>query len=786
MGDISSQPPLPLNSAQGSQRRTKVVVATTVLLGFISFWRAAAIVLNDLASSAYYAGGIAEQAAGRSAPWFILGVMLFSYAVRAVYVESCAMFTRGGVYKVVKEAMGGTMAKFSVSALMFDYILTGPISGVTAGQYIVGLTADTLTYFHHPWAPAQSTINHLSAGICVLVTLYFWRRNIRGIHESSDDALRVMKITTVMVILLIGWCSLTLFVQGPKQLPPAPTPDNLAFDAPSVGWLPKLMPHQFKQLPGEPATNLPPNTPVPRDAPLIGLAHAGWSLMGILGLMIAFGHAVLAMSGEESLAQVNRELEHPKHKNLMRAGMVIFVYSLCFTSMVSIFSSMLIPDAERQRYFNNLISGLAMNMYGPESVRLMFQAFVVVVGFLILSGAINTAIVGSNGVLNRLSEDGVLTDWFRMPHKKFGTTHRMINMIAILQVVTIVGSGGDVLTLGNAYAFGVVWSFACNAFSMLVLRYKHKEHREWKVPFNITIRGVELPIGLGGIFIFLFPIAIINLFTKQDATIVGGSFTAIFFTILTISEKITHRQRASHHSMDHFQLNYQESVSQDTIGVRPGNVLVGVRPNDKLDHLRYVLESTSTAERDIVACTVRVVPRGDYTSEMATDQNLFSEEEQMLFSNVVGLAEKAGKTVSLLVAPAADDKEGLMITAQRLQSTTIVIGPSRSGSEHEQSRLAGLAWEKLAEPRPRLYLEMVESNGTVRRTRLGPHAPQLRPEDVETLHRLWLDLTTRSELRQLHHHQILSVALRRFAASLRRPPEAETIYEEFRRMIGKG
>ena len=109
------------------------------MLSFISFWRAAAIVLNDLGSSAYYVGGIAEQAVGRSAPWFILGVMLFSYAVRAVYVESCAMFTRGGVYRVVKEAMGGTLAKLSVSALMFDYILTGPISGVSAGQYIVGL-----------------------------------------------------------------------------------------------------------------------------------------------------------------------------------------------------------------------------------------------------------------------------------------------------------------------------------------------------------------------------------------------------------------------------------------------------------------------------------------------------------------------------------------------------------------------------------------------------------------------------------------------------------------------
>src|SRR5215470_9066289 len=95
--------------------RTRVVVVTTAMLSFISFWRAAAIVLNDLGSSAFYAGGIAEQAVGKAAPWFILAVMLFSFAVRAVYVESCSMFVRGGVYRVVKEALGGTLAKISVS-----------------------------------------------------------------------------------------------------------------------------------------------------------------------------------------------------------------------------------------------------------------------------------------------------------------------------------------------------------------------------------------------------------------------------------------------------------------------------------------------------------------------------------------------------------------------------------------------------------------------------------------------------------------------------------------------
>src|SRR6202142_708864 len=181
---------------------TKVLVATTAMLAFISFWRAAAIVLNDLASSAYHAGGEAEQFIGKTAPWFILGIMLFSYAVRAVYVESCSMFVRGGVYRVVKEALGGTLAKFSVSALMFDYVLTGPISGVSAGQYLAGLLNELLAYAH-----INLVLNGgaTAAAFAILVTIYFWWQNVKGITESSEKALWIMQLTTVMVVALLAW-----------------------------------------------------------------------------------------------------------------------------------------------------------------------------------------------------------------------------------------------------------------------------------------------------------------------------------------------------------------------------------------------------------------------------------------------------------------------------------------------------------------------------------------------------------------------------------------------------
>src|SRR5438128_9477049 len=232
--------------------RARVIVATSVMLSFISFWRAAAIVLNDLGSSAYYVGGIAEKAVGPAAPWFILGVMLFSYAVRAVYIESCAMFTRGGVYRVVKEAMGGTLAKLSVSALMFDYVLTGPISGVSAGQYIVGLFAQTLTYFGHPWNPSPTLTNYIAAGFAILITIYFWWRNTMGIHESSDDALRIMYVTTVMVVLLIAWCGATILARPEtRRLPPAPLVRNLVFNEDAVGWMPRLIPNGLREMPAE-------------------------------------------------------------------------------------------------------------------------------------------------------------------------------------------------------------------------------------------------------------------------------------------------------------------------------------------------------------------------------------------------------------------------------------------------------------------------------------------------------------------------------------------------------
>jgi amino acid transporter len=730
--------------------RVRIVVASSVMLTFISFWRAAAIVLNDLGSSAFYAGGIAEEAVGKAAPWFILGVMLFSFAVRAVYVESCSMFVRGGVYRVVKEALGGTLAKLSVSALMFDYILTGPISGVSAGQYIGGLINELFrSADKHGWIPsAMHTMFHgtphldenmVAVVLAIAVTLYYWWQNIKGIEESSDKALRVMQITTVMVVILLGWSLLTLAKIG-GQLPPLPLPENLHFTEKSLGFLKHT-----------------------------SLATS----FGLFGIIIAFGHSVLAMSGEETLAQVNREIAHPKLKNLKRAALVVAIYSFVFTGIGSLLAVMIVPDSVRVPvYRDNLIAGMAMYFSGPLILRLIFRTFVVVVGFLILSGAINTSIIGSNGVLNRISEDGVLTDWFRKPQRKYGTSYRIVNLIVGLQILTILLSRGDVIVLGEAYAFGVIWSFTFNSLAMLVLRWKYEGERGWKVPPNVTIFGTEIPLGLISVHLVLLTTAVVNLFTKSIATVAGIVFAAAFFLIFTISERTNARKfaHAKTTMREHFQLLHQDTVEREAVGIRQGGTLVTVRDANTLTQLRWVLEHTDTKDQDVVVLAARLTGAGSGEVELSTEQ-IFSDHEQELFTRAVGIAESFGKHISLLVVPARDVFSAIVQTALTLESAEVVAGLSTKMTAQEQALRMGQAWEAMPPPKREFVFQVVKPDLEVETFRIGPHTPNLKPEDVLLVHRIWLDAQKQLQMENLHHSDIVSLALTRLARDYGRDKE---------------
>jgi amino acid transporter len=700
----------------------QVIIVSSVMFTFISYWRTAAIVLCDLGSTAYYIGGIVEQSIGAAAPWFILAVMMFSYAVRWVYIESCSLFVRGGVYRVVRTAMGGVAARLAVSALMFDYILTGPISAVSAGQYVLGLLVETFSHvtgYHVDEATRIALRDAGSVLIAILITVYFFRQNLLGIHESSGKALRIMLITTVMIAVVLSWCGLTLLVDGPRNSIPL-VPDLHAKTNPATGDV--VDPLGFLS-----------GTGLGEALRRVNAGNA-LSLIGLIGICVAFGHSILAMSGEETLAQVYREVESPKLQNFRKAAFIVFLYSMVFTAGISFLAVLLIPDDVRMRlYADNLIGGLAMNVVGPVWLRLLLNAFVVLVGFLILAGAVNTAIIGSNGVLNRVAEDGVLPVWFQRPHPRYGTSHRILYLILGLQLFTILVSRGDVIILGEAYAFGVVWSFVFMTLAMLVLRFRGgKTPREFRVPLNLRLGRIELPIGLGLVFLVLIAAAVANLLTKETATKWGLGFTFTFMAVFTATELYYRRRRrgAKHEHLEQFNQRVTDEISLESLGLRkPYHKLVAIRSPNSMFMLEKALVETDPETTDLIVMTAKVA------EAMARGANLNTYDQQLMTA-VVQRTELAGKQVKPLIVPTNNPLYAVLRTADELDAQEVILGASNKYTAEEQLDQVALYW-------------------------LSMHAGQPAPLTVRVLGRnldLYFDLGGGSRIPKISERRARSVA----------------------------
>jgi amino acid transporter/nucleotide-binding universal stress UspA family protein len=665
---------------------------------FISFWRVAAVVLCDMSSTVYYIGAIVESAIGKAAPWFILAVLLFSYGMRSVYIESCALFVRGGVYRVVKEAMGGFLAKLSVSALLFDYVLTGPISGVSAGQYIVGLVLETLArvgHFQIDDSTRDVIKNWGSVAIACGVTFYFLRQNLLGMHESTGKALKIMYATTVMAVVMLVWSGVTLSTRGTVNPMPSWQPDLSKKWDDVAHTVPKLNP-----ITGQQEDPLGWLGHFPSIAEPLRHPHNWLSIIAVVGIIIAFGHSILAMSGEETLAQVYREVESPKLPNFKKAAFIVFAYSLLLTGTFNFLAMVLIPDGERMhQYYDNWIGGLAMNMVGPVSLQLLLNAFVVVVGFLILSGAVNTSIVGSNGVLSRVAEDGVLPDWFLKPHPRLGTNYRLLYLIAGMQLFTIVVSRGDMILLGEAYAFGVVWSFVFKTLSMVVLRFKDRSHREFMVPFNVKWGNVQLPIGLFIVFLIMLLSALANLVTKPVATVSGLIFTAIFLAVFVATERYYHKRRGGvhHEHLEQFNRSHSPQVTAESLGLaKPYRKLVAIRSPHNLFMLDKALADTDPTTTDVVVMTAKVELPG---SGMESIHSL-DVYDQHLLTAVVNHAEKLGKTVTPLLVPTNNALNALLQIARDLPAQEVIVGASNKYSAEEQLDQIALYWINLHDGEP--------------------------------------------------------------------------------------
>jgi hypothetical protein len=295
--------------------------------------------------------------------------------------------------------------------------------------------------------------------------------------------------------------------------------------------------------------------------------------------------------------------------------------------------------------------------------------------------------------------------------------------------------------------------------AVLVLRYKEPGQREYRVPLNFHIGKTEIPFGLVVITLTLIALCTINLFTKEVATISGLAFTLVFFAVFEISEHVTNKRAKAHAELDQFNIDSGDALTPQALGVRPGNVLVMVRNYNTLYSLAATLDRVDAHKQDVVALHLRFLGRAAGSEYELEPEQLFSTEEQTLFTRALGLAEKKGKTIHLAVAGATEKWEAVLKSAQGLESSVVVLGASPNSPLTEEARLAGLAWERLPDPKPQLTLVIYFPGGQEHVFYLGPHAPHLTPKEIDLLHSIWLELSNDVAPLEVHHHDIIHFAL---------------------------
>jgi magnesium transporter len=696
--------------------RIRVVLATRALLTFTPAWRAAALALGELGCAAFFAAGLAEDAVGPAAPWYVLAVVLVGACVRAVDVEARGLFVRGGLHGLVRQAFGEMPARIAASALLTERMLLAPLAAAVAGRYVVALMGAVGVQ------PVASGAENTAVAIAVTLMAILWLAQRRNQMVSNLTASRAVVAGSTVLIVTMAWAALTVVRRG-GALPPLP----------------------FS--PGAPTT--------------------------AAGALMAFGAVLFALGGVDVLAQVAPELEPPRIRNLERTARLVVIYSIGVTALLGFVIAAIVPETLRRSFFEAPGVGLVLQLAGPWWLRGLAAGAVVLGAGLMMGSAARSALAGTQTVLTRLVDEGLLPAALREPHPQFGTRARMLDVTVGAQMAIVVLSGGHVAWLARAYAVGVAWSAVLKVLATIRLRAIRPEERAYRVPGSLSVFGREWPVALAFVAAAIAVPATLMLTTFDAGSMVGAAMVVALTATFTVGARrlAEPAEPAGAAALDAVQLLPSDEVDLRHVKVRPGNLLVPVRKPHSLAHLSAALDSA--ADRDVVVMTGRLVGI-DVPDDPGVDARV-TDDERRLFAAVTALAERHGRAVRLLIAPGPNVFDAVVETALRLESSEIHVGESEVLAARDQARLLGEAWERASGRKPagvRLFIH--HPSGRTAAYHVGPHAPELDPEDVDHLHRLWLDVT-RAVGPHVHHRDVVHAALTYMEQQLNGPNRDATL-----------
>ena len=534
---------MPASVTRPPRGPVRVVLATTTLLSFISSWRATALALAELGGLAFFASGAAERALGQAGAWCVLGAVLLGCALRAVDLESCALFVRGGLAGAVREAFGPKVARIAAAAQLVDHLCFGALAAMVAGQYIAALGLPFLT------APVRREIAAGDASTVVAIaligTVWWWQR--QGQPPSARLMTHAVLGSVGMLVAVVLAAVATVLVHG--------------------GHLPGL-------------------AIVPRFALL-----PPW-VSGPVAWFTGIGYCLFAVGSVEALAHVAPELRQPRIRQLRQTALLVSLYSLAVTAAVGFLATAIVPAEVRKVWFEAPLAALALNVGAPAPFRWLLLLGVTLSAGLLLANTVYRSAAGAQGLLLRLCEEGILPQRLRALHSRFGTPWHLIDLGATAQIAIILATGGQVSWLARVYAVGLVWSALTKTAALVRLRTSRPAPRAFRVPLNLRVSGREWPVGLWVTALLLGVPAVLLVSTGDPATLGGMGLLGGFVLLFVIGERAVAAHVTAEPdvpTLDQFQVLASADVSPGHVEARPGNLLVPIRKPHFLAHLSAAL-----------------------------------------------------------------------------------------------------------------------------------------------------------------------------------------------------
>jgi magnesium transporter len=625
----------------------------------------------------------------------VLAVVLFGLGLRAADVEARALFVPGGLHGLVREALGPRLALLSASALLAERLMLGALVAITAGHYLVAFGKTVMG------VTAVSLVGDSGPVTFALMAIgIVWWLQRQGRSQLDRATARAIGASILVLIVLILGATVSAI--------------------------------------------LAPRHPIPLQ----------WPGTGILPLLTAIGFVLAALGSVESLNHAAFDLEQPRIRNLLRVARVVGGYAIVITAALTFLFVVVVRDPHV--WSMAPLAGVAHELAGPRFLRIVLLVLVVAAAAVFLIATLRSTSVTAYGLLARLVDAGVLDDGWRTPHHRFGTPWRSIDAVTVAQITIVFLSAGRTSWVARAYAIAAVVAAVLKLSALVRFRTIRTEQRPYRVPFNIKIGGRQWPVALIGAVTLLTVTVGAMVVIGDPPTLAGLALVGALTGALVLSERtLANRPAAAGGAVDEFQLLPSADVGLRRVEVRPGNFLVPVRRPHGMAHLVAALRAAGS--REVVAVTIRLVGV-DVADDPGQDPHL-TEDERRLLSAVIAAAEREGRAVRLMIVPGVNVFDSLIETALQLESSEIHVGESETLSADDQARLLGDAWERASKPsRVDVRLIVHHPRGSTAAYHLGAHAPALRPEDFEQIHRLWLDVV-RAVGPSVHHHDVVRAAL---------------------------